>query len=71
MSPRPPRYVPSDPRRDRDARDAFQAAARDLVLQAVKAGWREAEAAMALADAAEDYVMFLAERPHRVAANSN
>lgn len=73
MSPRPPRYVPSDPQRSRDARDAFQSATRELLIQAVKAGWREAEAAMALADAADDYVMFLAERPRRnpVAANSN
>lgn len=73
MSPRPPRYPPSDPQRARDARQAFEAATRDLVLRAVSAGWREAEAAMALADAADDYVMFLSERPRRsyVAANSN
>lgn len=46
---------------------------RDLVLDAVNHGWREAEAAMALADAADDYVMFLSERPRRqhLAANSN
>ena len=54
-------------------RDAFRSAVRDLVIDAVNGGWREAEAAIALADAADDYVMFLSERPRRnpVAANSN
>lgn len=68
-----PTFQPSDPRRAREAREAFHEAVRDLVVQAVGAGWREAEAAMALADAADDYVMFLAQRPQRntVAANSN
>ena len=46
---------------------------RDAVLQAITAGWREAEAALAVADAADDYILYLAERPRRthVAANSN
>lgn len=46
---------------------------RDAVFQAVAVGWREAEAAIAVADAADDYILFLAERPRRnyIAANSN
>jgi hypothetical protein len=73
MTLRPPKFHPTDPRRTRDTRDAFQSAVRDLVVDAVSAGWREAEAAIAIADAADDYVMFLSERPRRnlVAANSN
>ena len=73
MSFHPPRHAPNDPRRARDAREIFRTATRDMLLDAVGAGWREAEAALALADAADDYVMFLAERPRRnhVAANSN
>lgn len=46
---------------------------REAVLQAVNAGWREAEAALAVADAADDYILFLSERPRPtyMAANSN
>ena len=73
MTLRPPKFQPSDPRRVRDAREAFQAATRELVLEAIRIGWREAETAMVLADAADDYVMFLAARPPsgHIAANSN
>ena len=73
MTLQPPKFPPTDPRRARETREAFQAAMREIVLDAVKSGWREAEAAMALADAADDYVMFLSERPRRQyrAANSN
>jgi glutathione S-transferase len=73
MTVPPPKFSPNDPRRAREARDAFQAAVRDLIVRAVSEGWREAEAALAFADAADDYVMFLSEEPRRnpVAANSN
>lgn len=73
MSTRPPKFQPNDPARVKDAQDAFAAATRQFIVQAVSAGWRESEAAMALADAADDYVMYLATRPQRnyVAANSN
>lgn len=68
-----PTYSPLDLRRDRDAKNVFADAARNLILQAVRTGWRESEAAMALADAADDYVMYLAQKPRRqlMAANSN
>lgn len=73
MKPRPPIFQPSDPRRARDAQDALGEIVRDAVRQAVSAGWREAEAAIAVADAADDYILFLAQRPRRtpIAANSN
>jgi hypothetical protein len=73
MTLRPPKFHPTDPRHTRETRDAFRSAVRELVVEAVSTGWREAEAALALADAADDYVMFLSERPPRdhVAANSN
>jgi len=68
-----PTYSPMDPRRDRDAKTIFADVARNLILQAVRTGWRESEAAMALADAADEYVMYLAQKPRRqlMAANSN
>ena len=73
MTLQPPKFHPADPRRTHETRNVFQSALRDLVVEAVSAGWREAEVAMALADAADDYVMFLSERPRRnhSAANSN
>lgn len=73
MTVLPPTFLPNDPRRAREAREAFRAAVRDLIVRAVSEGWREAEAALAFADAADDYVMFLSEQPPRnhVAANSN
>jgi hypothetical protein len=68
-----PTYSTLDPRRDRDAKTIFADVARNLILQAVRTGWRESEAAMALADAADEYVMYLAQKPRRqlMAANSN
>lgn len=73
MELRPPIHPPVDTGRVRDAREAFRDATRALLLQAVRLGWRESEAALALADAADDYVMFLAQKPKRdlKAANSN
>ncbi|CAN7358160.1 hypothetical protein [Rhizobium sp. LjRoot254] len=73
MNVEAPTYSPLDPRREHNARHIFSSAARDLILQAVSAGWRESEAAMALADAADDYILYLAQKPTRklMAANSN
>jgi len=73
MKPRPPKFQPNDPRRARDAQEALGEIVRDAVHQAVTSGWREAEAVLAVADAADEYILFLAERPRRnhIAANSN
>lgn len=73
MNLRPPKYEVYDPRRANDAREAFRREIRAAILRAIENGWREAEAALALADAADDYVLYLSERPRRSpsAANSN
>jgi hypothetical protein len=44
-----------------------------MVLQMVQAGWRENEAALSLADAFDDYCLYLAQRPplRHEAANTN
>ena len=39
--------------------------ARQIVLQMVQAGWRESEAALSLADAFDDYCLYLAEQPQK------
>ena len=73
MIPRTPTYDVNDPRRESEAREIFSAEVREVILKAVASGWREAEAALALADAADEYILYLAERPQRkiTAANSN
>jgi hypothetical protein len=73
MEIRAPKFSVYQSDRARDCESVFQAAMRELVVQAVRAGWREAEAAIAIADAAENYVIYLAEKPkrHLKAANSN
>jgi hypothetical protein len=73
MNVPPPQFSVHHTERARDCEAAFQSAMRDLMVRAVEAGWREAEAAMAMADAAENYVIYLAEQPkkHLSAANSN
>ena len=73
MEIRAPKFSVYQGERARDCQSVFQVAMRELVVQAVRAGWREAEAALAVADAAESYVIYLAEKPkkHIKAANSN
>lgn len=73
MEIRAPRFSVHQNERARDCDLAFQSAMREMMIQAIKAGWREAEAALAIADAAEHYVMYLAEQPKKPfkAANSN
>jgi|UPI0005613720 hypothetical protein len=68
-----PSFYADDALRSGECRRVFDQAARALVLRAVQAGWRESEAAMALADAADRYVMYLATVPRNapLAANSN
>ncbi|QRM54164.1 hypothetical protein [Sinorhizobium sp. BG8] len=68
-----PRHGVDDPDRSSEARTIFENALRSLVKDAVIAGWRESEVAMLLADAAENYIMYLAAKPDhaRFAANSN
>ena len=69
-----PTFHVDDLRREAECCRVFDKIARDIVISAINAGWREAEAALALADAAERYVLYLASparRLHLLPANSN
>jgi hypothetical protein len=68
-----PDFDPSDPRRSVQFRQEAAAVARKVISQFVQTGWRESETALALADAFDDYCMYLAEKPKRalLAANTN
>lgn len=47
--------------RSLDCREAVELALYSLISEAETKGWRPAEIAMALADAAEDYILLLAQ----------
>jgi hypothetical protein len=68
-----PDFKPSDTRRTAQCQQQAAAVTRLLINQFVQSGWRESEAALALADAFDDYCMYLAEKPKRalLAANTN
>ncbi|MEK1894828.1 MAG: hypothetical protein AAAB20_16395 [Rhizobium sp.] len=70
---RSPKYSAEDMGRSRECEAVCNVAVTDVVRRAVAAGWREEEIALHLADAADNYVMYLATKPKRrlVAANSN
>jgi hypothetical protein len=68
-----PHFTVDDLRREAECCRVFDTIARTIVISATNAGWREGEAALALADAAERYVLYLASpvRLHLLPANSN
>ena len=68
-----PAYGPTDRRREAHRRKIAAQAVREVMVQMVQAGWRESEAALSLADAFDDYCLYLAEHPAQklVAANGN
>jgi hypothetical protein len=66
-----PACGPSDRRRDAERQKAAALIVRQLVVQMVQAGWRESEAALSLADACDDYCLYLAERPPRTLEPAN
>ncbi|WP_040677275.1 hypothetical protein [Rhizobium mesoamericanum] len=68
-----PKYSAEDMGRSRECEAVCKAVITDVVRRAVAAGWREEEIALHLADAAENYVMYLATRAKRklMAANTN
>jgi len=70
---RTPKYSADDMGRSRECEAACNMAITEVVRRAVAAGWREEEIALHLADAAEDYVMYLATSAQRrlMAANNN
>jgi formaldehyde-activating enzyme involved in methanogenesis len=69
----PPRFSVEQTQRSRECIAVCKTAIAEAVRDAVAAGWREQEVALYLADAAEDYVVYLATRPTKewIAANSN
>lgn len=66
-----PSYQVDDTRRQDECSRAFDAVARAIMISAVAAGWREGEAALALADAAERYVIYIATPVRAVPAPAN
>ena len=66
-----PTHSASDRRRDAERRKAAALIMRQLILQMVQAGWRESEAALSLADACDDYCLYLAEHPPRMLEPAN
>jgi hypothetical protein len=68
-----PEYDPSDRRREAERRKVATSVARQIIVEMVQAGWRECEAALSLADAFDDYCLYLAELPQLrpKAANGN
>lgn len=70
---RSPRYSVEQFGRTLECEAICKEAFGHLVRDSVAAGWREEEIALALADAAEDYVIYLATKPLQKyhAANSN
>lgn len=68
-----PSYAVTDNRRETQCRKEAKEFARHAVLTFVQMGWRENEAALALADALDDYCLYLSASYDRrlAAANSN
>ncbi|PKA40317.1 hypothetical protein N2599_03630 [Rhizobium sullae] len=69
----PPTFDIDDVRRANECACAFDHLTKQVAIEAVNAGWLEGEVALALADAAERYVMHIAAGTHAVpvAANCN
>lgn len=70
---RSPRFNAEEMARSRECDSVCATAITDVVRRAVAAGWREEEIALHLADAAENYVIYLATKPtcRLKAANNN
>lgn len=68
-----PSYGVTDRRRETQIRKEAEEFTRRAVLSFVQMGWRENEAALALADALDDYCLYLSATHDRrlAAANSN
>lgn len=67
----PPLFSVSEMARTSQCRATFAAAVKELVFDAVANGWRQEEVALALADAADEYVLYLASRPTMVLRHAN
>ncbi|WP_455872594.1 hypothetical protein [Rhizobium yanglingense] len=69
----PPTFDVDDARRANECACLFDHLATQIAIEAANAGWLQSEVALALADAAERYVMHLAAGTHEmpIAANCN
>jgi len=66
-----PSYSVTDGRREYQRRKVADAFARQVILSFVQMGWRETEAALALADAMDDYCLSLSTTRERTIAAAN
>jgi hypothetical protein len=68
-----PRYGVDQFERSRECEAVCRQLITEVVRRSVAAGWREEEIALQLADATENYVLYLATKPKRrlIAANTN
>ena len=68
-----PSYAVTDYRREIQIRKEAKAFTRQAILSFVQQGWRESEAALALADELDEYCLYLSACHERKldAANSN
>ncbi|SCW30056.1 hypothetical protein SAMN02927900_00370 [Rhizobium mongolense subsp. loessense] len=73
MNIRPPTFNVDDARRANECACVFDHLARQIAIEAESAGWLQSEVALALADAAERYIMHVAAGTHEmpIAANCN
>lgn len=69
----PPHYHVEQGQRSTECASLCKKAVETIVRTAVAAGWREQELALHLADAADEYVIYLATKRSKIwqAANSN
>ena len=70
---RSPAFSAADRQRNRELAQLAAHTARQAVIAFLGAGWRESEVALALADAFDEYCLYLAEKPGIApkAANGN
>jgi hypothetical protein len=68
-----PSYQVDQGQRETECAAICKKAVAQVVRDGVLAGWREQEIALSIADAAEEYVIYLATKPVKIwkAANSN
>lgn len=60
-----PQYHAGQGQRTQECAALCESAVADIVRAAVAVGWREQEVALHLADAADEYVMYLAAKPSK------
>jgi len=66
-----PKFDIEDRQRSRECLNACTMMLSELIDEAVAAGWRREEVALHMADAADDYVLYLATNPLAATPPSN